>query len=84
MCGGPEGTGCLFQGPGCSTQPARRKRKEGRWRGDREKMFLKLRKGCLERKEPQSSAIPDPLLQLATPQLSGLGSCVHLSGPLPR
>lgn len=47
VCGGPERTGCLalFQGQGCSTQPARRKRKEGRKGGGcRENMFLWLRK----------------------------------------
>lgn len=47
VCGGPERTGCLvlFQGQGCSTQPARRKRKEGRQGGVcRENMFLWLRK----------------------------------------
>lgn len=43
VCGGPERTCCLalFQGQGCSTQPARRKRKEGRKEGGwhRENMF---------------------------------------------
>lgn len=35
VCGGPERTCCLalFQGQGCSTQPARQKRKEGRKEG---------------------------------------------------